>query len=201
MVPLMNNIDGLILAAGRSRRMACGDKLMSILGNKTLLEHVVTRLKSQVTALFINADPALCGAQSLPVIADRVEGYKGPLTGLWSALKSDQLSDADYLMIAPCDGPFIPDNLVSELYQSMVVNDADIACIRYQGFAQPTFSLWNKRILPAVEESLLRQNQGGFKSLLAELKTVYIDWPEQPINPFFNINTLDDLAEAEGLLL
>jgi molybdopterin-guanine dinucleotide biosynthesis protein A len=47
----------------------------------------------------------------------------------------------------------------------------------------------------------LRQNQGGFKSLLAELKTVYLDWPEQPINPFFNINTLDDLAEAEGLLL
>jgi molybdopterin-guanine dinucleotide biosynthesis protein A len=103
-------------------------------------------------------------------------------------------------MMVPCDGPFIPKNLVAELYQLMVENDADIACVRYQGFAQPTFSLWHKRALPAVEETLLVKKMGGFKPLLAELKTVYLDWPEQPLNPFFNINTPEDLAEAELLL-
>ena len=196
---MINNIDGLILAAGRSKRMGCEDKLKSILYNKTLLEHVIGRLEPQVGDLFINANPDLCGEQSLTVIGDDVAGFQGPLTGLWSALKSDRLSDASYLMMVPCDGPFIPQNLVAELYQITVKNDADIACVRYQDFAQPTFSLWNRRVLPAVEETLLVKKMGGFKSLLAELNTVYLDWPEQPINPLFNINTPEDLAEAERL--
>ena len=196
---MINNIDGLILAAGRSKRMGCEDKLKSILHDKTLLEHVIDRLEPQVGELFINANPDLCGEQSLTVIGDHMAGFQGPLTGLWSALKSDRLSDASYLMMVPCDGPFIPQNLVAELYQMTVKNDADIACVRYQGFAQPTFSLWNKRVLPAVEEALLVKKMGGFKSLLAELNTVYLDWPEQPINPFFNINTPEDLAAAERL--
>jgi len=196
---MKNNIDGLILAAGHSKRMGCEDKLKSILQGKALLEHVIDRLEPQVGELFINANPDLCGEQSLTVIADHMAGFQGPLTGLWSALKSDQLRDASYLMMVPCDGPFIPQNLVAELYQMTVKNDADIACVRYQGFAQPTFSLWNKRVLSAVEETLLKKKMGGFKSLLAELNTVYLDWPEQPINPFFNINTPEDLAAAERL--
>ncbi|MDC1513188.1 molybdenum cofactor guanylyltransferase [Porticoccaceae bacterium] len=198
---MINDIDGLILAAGRSKRMGCEDKLKSILHGKTLLEHVIDRLEPQVGELFINANPDLCGEQSLTVIGDHMAGFQGPLTGLWSALKSDRLSDASYLMMVPCDGPFIPQNLVVELYQMTVKNDADIACVRYQGFAQPTFSLWNKRVLSAVEETLLVKKMGGFKSLLAELNTVYLDWPEQPINPFFNINTPEDLAAAERLFL
>ena len=197
---MINKIDGLILAAGRSKRMGYEDKFKSILDKKTLLEHVVDRLEPQVTELFINASPDLCDDQSLIVIPDHIEGFQGPLTGLWSALKSDQLSDTSYLMLVPCDGPFIPHNLVVELHQLMAKNDADIACVRYQGFAQPTFSLWNKRVLPAVEETLLVKKMGGFKPLLAELNTVYLDWPEQPLNPFFNINTPEDLAEAELLL-
>ena len=68
-------------------------------------------------------------------------------------------------------GLLSPKNLVAELYQMIVKNDVDIACVRYQGFAQPTFSLWNKRVLPAVEETLLVKKMGGFKSLLAELNT------------------------------
>ena len=198
---MINNIDGLILAAGRSKRMGCEDKLKSILHYKTLLEHVIDRLEPQVGELFINANPDLCGEQSLTVIGDHMAGFQGPLTGLWSALKSDRLSDASYLMMVPCDGPFIPQNLVAELYQMIVKNDVDIACVRYQGFAQPTFSLWNKRVLPAVEEALLVKKMGGFKSLLAELNTAYLNWPEQPINPFFNINTPEDLAAAERLFL
>jgi len=197
---MINDIDGLILAAGRSKRMGCEGKLKSILHDKALLEHVIDRLEPQVGELFINANPDLCGEQSLTVIGDHMAGFQGPLTGLWSALKSDRLSDASYLMMVPCDGPFIPQNLVAELYQMTVNNDVDIACVRYQGFAQPTFSLWNKRVLPAVEETLLVKKMGGFKSLLAELNTVYLDWPEQPLNPFFNINSPEDLAEAELLL-
>ena len=147
--------------------------------------------------LVVNGDKNLCGDGA---IADHLEGFKGPLVGLYSALLSDRLSSAQYLMMVPCDGPFIPENLVAALYREISATDADIACVRYQNFAQPTFSLWHKRVAPMVEQALLIKKNGGFKPLLEGLNSVYLDWPEQVINPYLNINTQDDLAEAERLL-
>jgi molybdopterin-guanine dinucleotide biosynthesis protein A len=157
----------------------------------------VEKMSPQVDTLVINGDQALCGEQAL---ADRIEGFQGPLMGLYTALLSEQLSRADYLMMVPCDGPFLPENLVAELYQQIVQADADIACVRYQGFAQPTFSLWHKRALPDIEQLLLVEKNGGFKPLLQSLNAVYLDWPEREPSPFFNINTPEDLALAEKLL-
>lgn len=193
----MINVDGVILAAGRSSRMGSVNKVQSLLAGRTLLEHAVTKLTPQVDRLMVNGDKNLCGDGA---IADHLEGFKGPLVGLYSVLLSDKLSSAQYLMMAPCDGPFIPENLVAALYREISATDADIACVRYQGFAQPTFSLWHKRVTPVVEQALLVKKNGGFKPLLEGLNSVYLDWPEQVINPFFNINTQDDLAEAERLL-
>ena len=149
---MMINVDGVILAAGKSSRMGRANKVLANLGGRSLLEIAVEKLGPQVDTLVINGDPALCGEQAL---ADRVEGFQGPLMGLYTALLSEQLSRADYLMMVPCDGPFLPDNLVAELYQQIVQADADIACVRYQGFAQPTFSLWHKRVLPDIEQALI----------------------------------------------
>ncbi len=204
----MTDVDGLILAAGRSTRMVTGNKVQALLAGKTLLEQVIERLAPQVGSLFINGDPVLCGEACgavnrdylYPFIVDKLDDFRGPLTGLYSALTSDQLSDARYLMLTPCDGPFIPDNLVAELYALIVSKNADIACIRYQGAAQPTFTLWNKSVLGAVESTLLVDKNGGFKPLLQTLHTVYLDWPEQAVNPFFNINSREDLALAEAII-
>ncbi len=204
----MANIDGLILAAGRSSRMATGNKVQAILGGKTLLQHAIERLAPQVDSLFINGDPDICAeacgkdasANLYPFISDLLKDFQGPLTGLYSALSSDRLSTASYLMMVPCDGPFIPANLVAKLYEQIVAENADVACVRYQGFAQPTFTLWNKSVRGAVENALLVDKQGGFKPLLETLDTVYLDWPEQPLNPFFNINSGEDLALAEAAL-
>ena len=193
----MTNIDGVILAAGRSSRMGKSNKVQSQLAGRTLLDHVRDRLEPQVDQLIVNGDPAICGEDA---VVDVIDGAKGPLVGLYSALISEQLSAAEFLMMVPCDGPFIPTNLVAELYRDIQLADADIACVRYGGVAQPTFSLWHKRVTPAVEQALLVKKQGGFKPLLASLDSRYLDWPEQVVNPFFNINTQDDLAEAEALL-
>lgn len=191
------NVDGVILAAGKSSRMGLVNKVQANLAGRSLLEIVVTKLKPQVDKLLINGDPAICGDKAL---VDQVEGFQGPLMGLYTALLSDQLSAADYLMMVPCDGPFLPDNLVAKLHQQIVQGDADIASVRYQGFAQPTFSLWHKRALPDIEQALLVEKNGGFKPLLQRLNAVYLDWPEQDPSPFFNINTPQDLALAEKLL-
>ncbi|MDA7815751.1 molybdenum cofactor guanylyltransferase [Porticoccaceae bacterium] len=194
---MMINVDGVILAAGKSSRMGRANKVLANLGGRSLLEIAVEKLGPQVDTLVINGDPALCGEQAL---ADRAEGFQGPLMGLYTALLSEQLSRADYLMMVPCDGPFLPDNLVAELYQQIVQADSDIACVRYQGFVQPTFSLWHKRVLPDIEQALSVEKNGGFKPLLQRLNAVYLDWPEQDPSPFFNINTPQDLALAETLL-
>ena len=191
------NVDGVILAAGKSSRMGLVNKVQANLAGRSLLEIVVTKLKPQVDKLLINGDPAICGDKAL---VDQVEGFQGPLMGLYTALLSDQLSAADYLMMVPCDGPFLPDNLVAKLHQQIVQGDADIVCVRYQGFAQPTFSLWHKRALPDIEQALIVEKNGGFKPLLQRLNTLYLDWPEQDPSPFFNINTPQDLALAEKLL-
>ena len=193
----MSNVDGVILAAGRSSRMGLVNKVKAVLAGRTLLQHAVANLAPQVNRLLVNGDAELCGNKA---VSDKLEGFKGPLMGLYSALSSEQLSSAEYLMMVPCDGPFIPNNLVTSLHKVIAQTDADIACVRYQGCAQPTFSLWHKRVMPAVEQALLVNKNGGFKPLLEDLKSVYLDWPEQGINPFFNINTPDDLAEAERLL-
>ena len=200
----MFNVDGLILAAGRSSRMGSVNKVQAVLAGKSLLNHVIDRLAPQVDQLVINGDAGVCGDSGYALVEDAFDGFQGPLMGLYSALSrgksSDKLGQGTYLMMVPCDGPFIPSNLVAELHQQIVEQDADVACIRYQGFAQPTFSLWHKRVAPAVKEAMLVKKYGGFKPLLADLNTAYLDWPEQSVSPFFNINTVDDLAEAEGLL-
>ena len=193
----MNNIDGVILAAGQSTRMGAANKVQSLLAGRPLLDHVCAKLEPQVDRLIINGQQAICGENA---VADIIEGAKGPLVGLYTALVSEQLSAAEFLMMVPCDGPFMPDNLVAELYREIQLADADIACVRYQGVAQPTFSLWHKRVTPAVEQALLVKKQGGFKPLLEELNSCYLHWPQEAVNPFFNINTQDDLAEAERLL-
>ena len=195
----MNNIDGVILAAGRSSRMDSGHKLQAKLGDQPLLQHVISRLEPQVDSLVINADPEICSKQHYPLVADRLEGFRGPLMGLYTGLTNPYLSAAEHLMVVPCDGPFFPPNLAAQLLASMVTKNADIACIRYQGHIEPMFSLWHKRAVCAVEQELL-DSQGGYRSLFEEIQTVYLEWPSQPINPFFNINTVDDLAEAERLL-
>ena len=196
----MINVDAVILAAGRSSRMGSVNKVQAVLAGKPLLNHVIDRLVPQVDQLVINGDAGICGDSGYPLVEDALDGFQGPLMGLYTAINSDKLGQGTYLMMVPCDGPFIPNDLVAELHQQILEQDADIACIRYQGFAQPTFSLWHKRVAPAVKEAMLVKKYGVFKPLLADLKTAYLDWPEQAISPFFNINTVDDLAEAEGLL-
>jgi molybdopterin-guanine dinucleotide biosynthesis protein A len=148
----------------------------------------------------VNGDPVALGDQQYPIIEDALADFQGPLAGLYSALVSRMLSDAEYLVIVPCDGPFVPANLVVELSRQIVTADSDCACIQYRGFVQPTFSLWHKRVIPLIEQALLVRKQGGFKPLFNALNTVYIDWPEQAVDPFFNINTAEDLDVAEAIL-
>ncbi|MDE0841069.1 MAG: molybdenum cofactor guanylyltransferase [Porticoccaceae bacterium] len=192
-------VDGVILAAGRSSRMASGNKLRAQLAGRGLLERVAERFSPQVSQLVINLDSAFTDLP-YPIVEDAVDGFRGPLVGLFSALMSPHLSTASYLAMVPCDGPFLPNDLVVKLYRAITAANAPIACARYAGVAQPTFSVWRKDIFSAVERALFNNQNGGFKPLMSSFQTVYVDWPKQTLEPFFNINSDQDLAQAERLL-
>lgn len=194
------NVDAVILAGGASRRMGVTCKAALLLGNETLLDHVVKRVLPQVHHLCVSGSSDVLPETEFAILEDVGVKYQGPLAGLYSALMRPQLSSADYLLISPCDGPFIPKNLVEELYSQIKASDFDVAVVRYEGFVQPTFSLWHKRTIDQVRDSLLLDRSGGFKPLLSELSTKYVDWPEEVLNPFFNINTPADLAFAKDTL-
>lgn len=199
-VVTVTNVNVMILAGGRSSRMGGANKALIPLGAQTLLERVIKRLESQVDRIAISGDPKSLSDLGYPIVQDRVTKFSGPLAGLYSALIDPYLNTAEYLLLAPCDGPFVPKNLVSELYPLITNCNADVACVRYESVAQATFSLWHKRTITAVKSALLSDHNGGFKPLLSKLNTVYLDWPESPINPFFNINTPEDLTVAEKIL-
>ena len=185
----MINVDAVILAAGQSSRMGVASKALLPLKGLSLLDHVITRLAPQVDSLVVSGDKTLLGDLEYPVVEDLTAKFSGPLAGLYSALIYSDLSDAEYLLVVPCDGPLVPKDLVARLYREIRLADSDVACARYEGVIQGTFSLWHKRQTAAIKNTLLVDKYGGFKPLLDKMDAVYVDWIKQSINPFFNISS------------
>jgi molybdopterin-guanine dinucleotide biosynthesis protein A len=194
----MNNVTAVILAGGRSNRMGVSAKAMLMFGGETLLSRISNRIAPQADRLLINGDPRFLVNSQYPVIEDRTDPFSGPLAGLYSALVDPSALESEYILVVPCDSPFVPIDLATSLLAAM--GDADIACARYEGIPQPTFSLWHRRQTDVITKALLGRGDGGFKPLMTELDTVYVDWVESAVNPFLNINTPDDMQLAEGFL-
>ncbi|MDY0070809.1 MAG: molybdenum cofactor guanylyltransferase MobA [Porticoccaceae bacterium] len=211
----MNNpsgVVGLVLAGGRSSRFNAGRadgiaKALVPLRGEPLVSHVVRRLGPQVSRLLINVNEdgeryrrfGEVVADSLPKGYPR---YPGPLAGLVSGMAwlVDKGIQFEWVALAPCDGPFLPTELVGRLRHAAEAAGAEVACPAYLGEVQPTFSLWHRRCLDVLRTELLTLGFGGFKALIDRLPSARVDWPDEGFDPFFNINTPDDLARAEGLL-
>lgn len=193
-------IVGIVLAGGRSSRMGQA-KCQVLLAGQPLLTWVVETFAPQVSRVLINSnlyqDSVEVNGQRLPVVSDCAPDFPGPLTGLVSGFQYLEASQVDFeaLAIVPCDGPFLPTTLVSTLAAALDDNN-EIACIRYKGRMQPTFSLWHRSTAKRAAQSL--KTQGSFKYLFSQCRTVFVDWPEVEPNPFFNINTPEELALAES---
>ena len=197
-------IAGVILAGGLSSRMAGQFKATAVIGGELLLQRVIDRLQPQVDTLLVNLNRDLpqLDDQNLNIVADSLAGYPGPLAGLVAAFEylDQHNSSAEALAMVPCDGPFLPENLVAVLAEALAASNASVACVRYGGQLQPTFSLWRRAVSSTVGARLRQQPQGGLKGLFSELPTVFVDWPPTEPDPFFNINTPQDLIKADQLL-
>jgi molybdopterin-guanine dinucleotide biosynthesis protein A len=197
---------GVILAGGLATRMGGGDKGRLPLGQGTLLSHVIERLAPQVAGLALNAngDAARFDDLALPVLADSIEGYAGPLAGVLAGLDWAAGEGAETIVTAAADTPFFPADLVPRLLLEAegMGNPLVLAATPDPKRGQvrhPTFGLWPV----ALRNDLRAALEGGLRKVV--LWTESHDgrealFPADGFDPFFNVNTPDDLALAEAML-
>jgi len=194
---------GLILAGGLARRMGGGDKPRTSIGGQTILARVIERMKPQCTRLILNAngDPARFAATGLPVVADDVPDFAGPLAGIlagldWAAAHAPGVA---YVASAPGDCPFLPDDLVQRLHQARRKMGAGVplACARSGEWRHPVVALWAVSLRDDLRRALTGEGLRKIEIWTARHGVALADWPTAPVDPFFNVNTPDDVAEAE----
>ncbi|MDX8517706.1 molybdenum cofactor guanylyltransferase MobA [Mesorhizobium dulcispinae] len=202
------SIAGIILAGGQSRRMGGGDKPLLSLGEGRLIDHVAARLKPQVGTLALNAngDPARFTSLDIPVISDTVPGYAGPLAGILTGLEWAATNPAcRSLVSAAGDTPFFPGDLVERLIAAAKERPGAIAVASSGGRWHPTFALWPLGLSDALHHFLVDEDNRRVSAFMERHSFVQVEFPMieaegRRIDPFFNINTPDDLAQAERLL-
>jgi len=200
-------IAGIILAGGLSRRMGGGDKALASLAGVPLLGHVVRRLEPQVEALALNAngEPARFAAFALPVVADTVPGFAGPLAGLLAGMEWAVATGCPRLATAAADTPFFPRDLVARLAGATAGRPGTIAVACCDGRRHPTFALWPLALAAPLRHTLIEEGNRRVVSFIDAHDHVDVDFPPirlgdgAAVDPFFNVNTPQDLAEAERL--
>jgi molybdopterin-guanine dinucleotide biosynthesis protein A len=195
---------GLLLAGGLSRRMGGGDKTLRRIGGKTILDRVVERLRPQVAALVLNAngDPARFAAYGLPVVADSIADFAGPLAGVLAGLDwaAANRPDCDFVASVATDAPFLPEDLVARLAAGMREAGADLACAASGGQAHPVIGLWPVRLREDLRHALVDEGVRKVDAWTGRYGLATVEFPVGRIDPFFNANRPEDLAAAEGLL-
>ncbi len=191
---------GIILAGGQATRMGGGDKGLLALGDVPILTHVMDRLGPQVAHMALNAngDASRFDAFGLPVLSDSITGFAGPLAGVLAGLDWAAKQGADTIVTVAADTPFFPCDLVPRLQLAAEGMDYPLALARTPDGRQPTFGLWPVALRDDLREAL---NNGMRKVVMwtdrNEGRNAMFDGPGEP---FFNVNTPEDLIRATEML-
>jgi molybdopterin-guanine dinucleotide biosynthesis protein A len=196
---------GVLLAGGLARRMGGGDKPMREIGGRTILDRVIDRLTPQCDGLILNAngDPARFKAFGLPVIADDIADFPGPLAGILAALDwtAANRPDVQWILSAAADCPFLPRDLVARLHRARIAENAQLAVAASAGQSHPVIGLWSVDLRDELRHALVVEDIRKVGRWTARYRLATVEWPAAPLDPFFNANTMDDIAEAERLAL
>lgn len=201
MLPSNRVLSGAVLAGGRSRRMGEAAKALASLGGIPLIQHVINRLQPQVSSLILSVETHSPELErfGLMQLEDPRPGSCGPLGGLLVALES-LAAGVDWLVLAPCDAPFVPLDLAKRLLGQAVSLGTPGCVVRYDGELQPTFSVWHRCLATRLRTSVIDDRLGGFKQFFASMPLPSLDWEPGELSPFFNVNTPADLERGETLL-
>lgn len=203
MITDTESIPGLLLAGGLARRMGGGDKPMQTIGGRSMLSRVVTRLAPQCDGLILNAngDPLRFAAFGLPVVADAVEGFAGPLAGILAGLDwiAANRPDIRWMLSAAADCPFLPRDLVERLHRARLEQAAQLAVAESAGQTHPVVGLWSLELREELRQAVVVEGCRAVGRWMGRYRLATVSWPVEPLDPFFNANTSDDLREAERL--
>jgi molybdenum cofactor guanylyltransferase len=194
---------GLVLAGGLARRMGGGDKARIRVGGVTILQRVLACLTPQCSRVIVNAngDPARFADTGLTVVADSVPDFAGPLAGIlagldWAAANAPACR---WLASAPGDCPFLPKNLVARLHEARAAAAVPLACAGSGERRHPVVALWPVELRDDLRRALVGEGLHKIELWTARHGVAIAEWPDAPIDPFFNVNTPDDAARAEQL--
>ncbi|AGS22198.1 molybdenum cofactor guanylyltransferase [Rhizobium etli] len=196
-----SDIAGVVLAGGRSQRMG-RDKAVVMLGTDSLLRHVLLRLSQQVISVAVNADAV---AEDVPVVPDRVPGKAGPMAGIHAAMVHGAgLPAITHVVTVSVDCPFFPTDLVARLAAALE-RPSQIAIAASEGRSHPVFGLWPVTLAADLEVWIATDEKRRVRDFLLRHDVTEVDFPLHPtraslLDPFFNINTPDDLIEAQRWL-
>ncbi|MBO6826589.1 MAG: molybdenum cofactor guanylyltransferase MobA [Sneathiella sp.] len=187
----------VVLAGGLSRRMGGIKKYDQILAGKPLLQHVLDRLRPQTSSLVVNAAIPI-DYRDINVIPDVIEGQLGPLAGVHAGLQfyAPSRGEATHLLVCPCDVPFLPADLMQKLSAGLTGTDNEIVMASSDGRLHPVISLWPFSLLDELGAALKNGENQSVIGFAEQYKIVKVSW-ESKEDPFFNINTPEDLALAE----
>ncbi len=196
-------IVGLVLAGGLARRMGGGDKARIKIGDSTILDRVLARLRPQCTHIILNANGDLTrfADTGLPVARDSVPDFAGPLAGIlagldWAAANAPGLSD---VVSVPGDCPFLPETLVARLSEARAASGQPLACARSGDWRHPVVGLWPVALRDDLRRALVEEGLHKIEAWTARHGVAIADWRAEPVDPFFNVNTPADVREAERI--
>lgn len=199
-----SGVVGVLLAGGLARRMGGGDKCLRPLGPRRLVDWAVDRARPQVATLVLNAngDPARFADLGMPIAPDTVQGFVGPLAGVLAGLlwTKNNRPDCPWIVTIATDTPFFPRDLVARMLAAVAEKEARLACAASRGQTHPVFGLWPVTLAGALEEALVGQDVRKIDAFTARYPLAVVEFESEAIDPFFNANSLEDLAEAERLI-
>lgn len=195
---------GAILGGGLARRMNRADKALLELNGRSLLSHVRERLSPQCVDMILNANGDLTrfGNLDLPIVSDSISGHLGPLAGIlasleWAALHRPSL---EWVVSVPADTPLIPPDLVRRLHEARQAQSQPLACASSDSRDHFVIGLWPVGLRHDLRQALVHKDIRRVEDWGRLHGMARAEWPSTAGDPFFNINTPEDLAKAQGLV-
>tara|TARA_Y100001970_G_scaffold267688_1_gene358005 strand:+ start:384 stop:1007 length:624 start_codon:yes stop_codon:yes gene_type:complete len=197
-----DNILGAILAGGQSKRMG-KDKLFLELNDKKLIEHTIDKVKKYLGKVIIitNTENEFFTKNNLVTVKDCIEGQLGPLVGILTAMKwaKENLNKCFWIATFPCDTPFFPENIIKSFIEESKKKESLIMSASSHGRKHNIFGLWSLDLCDKLENDLINKKVRKVQDWTEKNKIKNLEFKFKDYDPFFNINTEEDLELAKKL--
>ena len=198
-----HNILGAILAGGKSKRMG-KDKLFLELNNKMLIEHTIIKVEKYLKDIIIitNQKNEYFSKKNLKTVEDCIEGQLGPLVGILTAMKwaKENLKECSWIATFPCDTPFFPETIIKKFIEKSKKKDSLLLCASSHGRKHNIFGLWSLDLYEKLKDDLINNKIRKVQDWTEKHKITNVEFDFKEYDPFFNINTLDDLETAKKIV-